>query len=150
MTMQIRSSAFDAGSRIPRRHTGEGEDTSPALDWSGAPEGTRELALICDDPDAPTPKPWVHWVLYKIPADLTSLAEGDSGGGLKGRNDFGRTGHGGPLPPPGHGVHHYRFKIYALNQELSLQAGATKEELLEAMQVHVLAEGELVATYERK
>jgi len=146
----ITSSAFKAGEGIPKKHTGEGQDVSPPLAWTGAPEGTKELALICDDPDAPRAKPWVHRVLYKIPADRTSLAEGDSGGAVEGTTDFGRAGYGGPMPPRGHGVHHYHFKIYALDTTLDLKAGATKERLLAAMEGHILAQGELTGTYERK
>jgi len=149
-TMNVTSTAFKAGERIPQKYTGEGADVSPPLAWGGAPEGTKQLALICDDPDAPTPKPWVHWVAYGIPADCTSLAEGNAGAALEGKNNFGRTSYGGPMPPPGHGVHHYRFKLYALDAPLALEAGATKEQLLAAMKGHIIGEGELVGTYERK
>ena len=150
MTINVTSTAFTAGGRIPRKHSGEGDDISPALSWSGIPDGTREIALICDDPDAPTPKPWVHWVVYKIPAARKGLEEGSAGGGLEGKTDFGTNGYGGPMPPPGHGVHHYHFKVYALDTELKLKAGATKDELLAAMKGHILAQGEIVGTYERK
>ena len=149
MSLEVKSSAFSNGGAIPRKYTGEGEDVSPPLSWSNVPEGTKEFALICDDPDAPRPTPWVHWVLYKISASVRELAEGSSGGAREGRNDFGNTGYGGPMPPPGHGVHHYHFKVYALDTELDLPPGATKEQLLGAMKGHVLAEGELVGTYER-
>lgn len=148
--MKLTSTAFKAGDAIPRKYSGEGEDISPPLAWTGAPEGAREFALVCDDPDAPTPKPWVHWVVYRLPAGTTALAEGDPGGALEGRNDFGRTGYGGPMPPKGHGTHRYHFRIYALDAPLALEAGATKEELLAAMKGHVLAEGELVGTYKRR
>lgn len=150
MAIEVSSPAFEQGGVIPTKHTGEGQDVSPALNWSGLPEGTREIALVCDDPDAPRPEPWVHWVLYKIPADRTGLAEGDTEGALEGRNDFGGTGYGGPIPPIGHGVHHYHFKVYALDIELRTAAGLTKDQLLEVMESHVLDEGELVGTYERK
>jgi Raf kinase inhibitor-like YbhB/YbcL family protein len=150
MTIPITSSAFQAGGRIPSKHTGEGADVSPALAWSGVPPGAKELALICDDPDAPTPSPWVHWVAYKLPADTSGLKEGSSGGALEGKNDFGRNSYGGPMPPRGHGVHHYHFKLYALDTPITLKAGATKEQLLKAMKGHILAEGELIGTYERK
>ncbi len=155
--LSVSSSAFAAGGRIPEiyAHAPEGRNVSPALSWTGVPPGARELALIVDDPDAPRPEPWVHWVLYGIPVSAGGLSEGASSGpGLppgaqEGDNDFGERGWGGPLPPPGHGTHHYRFKLYALDTELDLQAGATKDELLRAMKGHVLAEGELVGTYER-
>jgi Raf kinase inhibitor-like YbhB/YbcL family protein len=150
MAIEVSSPAFEPGGAIPRKHTGEGEDVSPALTWTGVPDETKEIALICDDPDAPTPAPWVHWVVYKIPADRTGLPEGDTQGALEGKNDFGGTGYGGPMPPRGHGVHRYHFKVYALDTELEVAAGLTKERLLEAMEGHVLAEGELIGTYERK
>ncbi|MFP4057270.1 MAG: YbhB/YbcL family Raf kinase inhibitor-like protein [Candidatus Brocadiia bacterium] len=145
----LTSAAFDDGEPIPTRYTGEGQDLSPPLAWSGVPDSAQELALICDDPDAPTPKPWVHWVLYKVPADRSSLPEGDAGGAMEGTNDFSKTGYGGPMPPPGHGTHHYEFKLYALDQPLDLQPGATKDQLLEAMEGHIVDEGKLVGTYER-
>jgi Raf kinase inhibitor-like YbhB/YbcL family protein len=150
MAIQVSSPAFEPGGAIPKKHTGEGQDVSPALRWTGLAEGTRETALICDDPDAPTPRPFVHWVAYKIPADREELPEGETQGALEGTNDFGRTGYGGPMPPRGHGVHHYHFKVYALDAELEAGAGLTKDQLLEAMEGHVLAEGELVGTYERR
>jgi Raf kinase inhibitor-like YbhB/YbcL family protein len=157
MKLTVRSTAFDAGQRIPKKHTGEGEDVSPALAWSDVPAGTVELALIMDDPDAPTPAPWVHWVLYKLPAKTTGLTEGvaktdkpaDLPGALQGKNSFNRVGHNGPMPPPGHGTHHYHFKLYALDQALTLGPGATKAKLVEAMRGHILAEGELIGTYSR-
>src|SRR5215468_10586403 len=111
MGIVISSSAFESQRAIPTKHTGEGADASPPLKWSGLPAGTKELALICDDPDAPTPKPWVHWVLYRLAPTLSGLEEGGNGGGLEGVNDFRRKGYGGPMPPPGHGVHHYHFKL---------------------------------------
>jgi Raf kinase inhibitor-like YbhB/YbcL family protein len=148
--LKMSSSAFEPGGRIPKKYTGEGPDLSPPLSWSGAPEGTAELALICDDPDAPRKEPWVHWVLYKISADRVSLQEGRPEGAIEGRNDFGRHGYGGPMPPRGHGVHHYHFKLYALDQQLSInKPGATKAEILRAMEGHVIAQAELLGTYER-
>ena len=150
MTMTITSTAFAARSQIPRKHTGEGEDVSPPLAWEGVPDGTREFALICDDPDAPVPEPWVHWVLYKIPASRTSLAEGDNAGALEGKTGWGTAGYRGPMPPPGHGVHRYHFKLYALDEPLSLSAGASKDALLSEMEGHILGEAELIGTYERK
>lgn len=167
--LDVTSPAFAEGQPIPKKHTGEGEDRSPALEWSGAsggsiPEGTKEFAVICDDPDAPSPKrpapePWVHWVLYRIPAKIPAgtmgLAEGGMGGGVRGVNSWpaGAPQHAryaGPMPPPGSGVHRYFFKVYALDAALDLAGGATKDELLAAMKGHVIAEGELVGTYERK
>jgi len=156
--MKIESSAFKEGGVIPKKHTGEGADVSPALTWSGAPDGAKEFALICDDPDAPTPKPWVHWVIYSIPATTTGLAENvvktaapvAPKGAFQGKNDFGKAGYGGPMPPKGHGVHHYYFKLYALDAPLGLKSGLNKDALLKAMEGHVLAEAQLVGTCERK
>lgn len=161
MAIRITSPAFHAGQPIPRKYTGEGEDVSPPLEWSGVPEGTQELVLICDDPDAPTPEPWVHWVLYKIPADVTKLPENlpktpkleNPPGALQGKNSWpsGQTiGYRGPMPPPGHGRHRYYFRLYALNTKLNLQPGATKKEVMQAIKGHILGEGELIGTYERR
>jgi Raf kinase inhibitor-like YbhB/YbcL family protein len=155
--LTIESSAFQAGGRIPRKHSGDGEDISPPLSWKGIPEKTQELALIVDDPDAPTPQPWVHWLLYRIPSTTTSLPEKiapslhatSPAGALQGKNSWSKIGYGGPAPPKGHGVHRYFFKLYALDARLALSAGIDKQTLLEAMQGHILAEGELVGTYER-
>ena len=119
---------------------------APTIEWDGAPEGTVEFALLCDDPDAPRKDPWVHWVLAGIPKTARST---DDAPGTPGANDFGGRGWGGPFPPEGHGEHRYHFRVYALNAALGLKAGATKEELLHAARGHVLAEGELVGTYSR-
>ena len=153
----IQTTAFAGNETIPRKYTGDDADLSPPLTWAGLPEGTKELALIVDDPDAPRPEPWVHWVIYKIPADAGGLPEAISTserpseppGALQGKTDFGSIGYGGPAPPRGHGVHRYFFKLYALDTKLDLGPGATKHELLKTMQGHVLAQGELVGTYER-
>jgi Raf kinase inhibitor-like YbhB/YbcL family protein len=161
MAFTITSSAFAADAVIPRQFTGEGADRSPPLAWDNVPEGTQEFALICDDPDAPTPQPWVHWVIYGIAADVRALPEdvknepqlSEPVAARQGKNswDSGATvGYRGPMPPPGHGTHHYHFKLYAVDQPLDLAASATKEQLLAAMKGHVLAETELTGTYERK
>ena len=150
MAIEISSPAFNAGEVIPKKYTGEGEDVSPPLEWRGLPAETKEIALICDDPDAPTAEPFVHWVIYKIPGDRTSLSEGNAQGALEGANDFGGKGYGGCMPPEGHGVHHYHFKVYALDTELEAEAGLSKARLLEEMEGHVLDEGALIGTYERK
>ena len=149
MAFEITSSSFPNGGRIPKRYTGEGEDVSPAIAWDGVPPGTKTIALVCDDPDAPREEPFVHWVLYDVPNGHRSIREGESGMGVEGANDFGNIGYGGPMPPPGHGVHHYRFRVYALDRALGLASGATKQQLLDAIEGHVIAEGELVGTYER-
>jgi len=157
--MAIKSKAFSDGQEIPKPYTGDGRDVSPPLTWSDLPPGTKELALICDDPDAPTPQPWVHWVIYKIPADAMGLAEGipqqeklaQPAGALQGKNSWssGNIGYRGPAPPKGHGVHHYHFKLYALDAPLNVQPGPDKEKLIKAMQGHILAQTELVGTYKR-
>ena len=160
MAIQLTSTAFGEGEKIPAKHTGEGEDVSPPLAWSGLPEGTKELALICDDPDAPTPQPWVHWVIYKIPADRGGLPEGvattprleEPAGAIQGANSWpsGQTiGYRGPMPPPSHGVHRYFFRVYALGVNLVIEPGKEKNALLEAMSGHILGEGQLMGTYER-
>ena len=156
----VTSSAFKPGDRIPPRHAypDEGKNVSPALSWTGVPPTAKELALLVDDPDAPMPQPWVHWILFRIPAATNALPEGvppeskelrTPAGALQGTNSWKKLGWGGPLPPVGHGIHHYHFKLYALDAPLTLAAGAAKDELLRAMTGHVLAEGELVGTYRR-
>jgi len=158
MKMTLTSKAFENGKPVPRRHTGEGANVSPQLEWSGLPEQTKELALICDDPDAPRPEPWVHWVIYRVPADAKGLKEAvptteelaEPQGALQGKNSSGSVGYSGPMPPRGHGVHHYHFKLYALDVKLDLKPGLDKPALLAAMRGHVLAETEIVGTYERR
>jgi Raf kinase inhibitor-like YbhB/YbcL family protein len=150
MNIKVESSAFPEGGPIPRKYTGEGRDVSPPLSWDGLPTQTVSVAILCDDPDAPRATPWVHWVLADLPADLHHLDEGESDVGVKGRNDFGHNGYGGPMPPPGHGVHHYHFHVYALDRKTGLSPGATKDALLSRIEGHVLAQGDLVGTYERK
>jgi Raf kinase inhibitor-like YbhB/YbcL family protein len=162
MTFKLASSAFKDGQAIASKHTGEGADLSPPLTWDGAPAGSKEFALVCDDPDAPTPEPWVHWIIYGIGPDVRALPEGVKSNvpqlneavvARQGKNSWPSgvtTGYRGPLPPPGHGIHHYHFKLYALDKRLDLAPAATKQQLLEAMKGHVLGEAELVGTYERK
>ena len=149
---------FAAGAAIPKKHTGDGRDSSPELQWAGHPENTRELALIVDDPDAPSPEPWVHWVLYGIPGDSDGLRASVAPNGKSsaaqrpyhGVNSWGTIGYRGPKPPPGHGVHHYHFKLYALDRPLAAtEHGLSKADLVAAMAGHILAETELVGTYQR-
>ena len=160
MTIKITSTAFADNGPIPRKNTGEGSDVSPPLVWSKPPEGTKEWALICDDPDAPTPRPWVHWVICKIPAETTSLPEGvprevqlkSPPGAIQGKNSWSEgenLGYRGPMPPPGHGTHHYHFQIYALDAILPVEPGVDKDALLKAMNGHILAEGRLTGTFKR-
>jgi Raf kinase inhibitor-like YbhB/YbcL family protein len=158
MAIEVTSTAFKQGQTIPKRHTGEGEDLSPPLAWSGVPAAARELVLVVDDPDAPGGT-WDHWVLYGIPADRTSLPEGvgkqpqprEPAGAAQGPNSWGETdlGYRGPMPPPGHGTHHYHFHLYALDAPLKLPPGVNKSQLLKKIQGHVLAEGELMGVYSR-
>ncbi len=154
-TIEVRSSAFEHQGAIPKRHTCQGGDVSVPLSWSGVPDGTESFALIVDDPDAPDPKApktvWVHWVLYDIPADVRELPAGVEelpAGTREGENDWDRTGWGGPCPPVGR--HRYFHKLYALDSKLEDLGRPTKDELLEAMAGHVLAEGELIGTYEKE
>ena len=156
MSFSITSVAFDAGQKISQRYTCDDKDISPALHWSGMPEGTQSLVLIVDDPDAPDPKApkmtWVHWILYNLPADSDGLPEAVQdrnlpSGTLQGINNWSRTGYGGPCPPIG--SHRYFFKLYALNCTLPDLHHPDKDALLESMQGHVLAETVLIGTYQR-
>jgi Raf kinase inhibitor-like YbhB/YbcL family protein len=145
--LRIRSSAFDGHTRIPERHTGDGEDVAPALEWSGVPEGTRSFAVVVHDPDAPLVDGFTHWVAYGIAGDATGLPEGGEGA-THGTNSFGNAGYDGPAPPPGHGPHHYYFWVYALGDELDLPAGLSRRELLERIEDHVIEQARLIGTYE--
>ncbi|HYW92106.1 MAG TPA: YbhB/YbcL family Raf kinase inhibitor-like protein [Gammaproteobacteria bacterium] len=150
--MQVTSSSFDSHGKIPAKYTGEGADVSPALGWSGAPDGTQSFAVICHDPDAPLVSPgtygFVHWVLYNLPASTTSLAEGTEEG-TTGKTDFGKTGYGGPMPPEGHGTHHYFFWVLALDRNPQLEPGLTLWQFLEKVEPHVLGMNRIVGTYKR-
>ncbi len=165
ITMKLTSSAFQDGQVLDTKFTEDGTDVSPPLAWSDIPDGTKSLALICDDPDAPSPsnpgpKPWVHWVLYNVAPNVDQLPEGversekpvQVGGACQGVNSWSKDnlGYRGPAPPAGSGVHRYVFTIYALDTALSLSPGATKDQLVEAMKGHILAEGRLIGKYERK
>jgi Raf kinase inhibitor-like YbhB/YbcL family protein len=150
MDFLLTSSAFDDGQPIPRDHTGDGADESPPLSWVNTPQGTVELALICEDPDAPNGD-FVHWVVYGMPAGITALKRGVSPqepGFTQGRNDFGRVGYRGPAPPPGK-VHHYHFRLMALDQATGLGPNADKRALRDAVRGHILAEAKLTGTYQR-
>jgi Raf kinase inhibitor-like YbhB/YbcL family protein len=154
MTLELTSPAFSEGGTIPRQHTCEGRDVSPALAWSGAPEKTRSFALIVDDPDAPDPQApkmtWVHWVLYDIPVGTGGLPEAAGlkpQGGHDGTNDWKRTGYGGPCPPIGR--HRYFFKLYALDTVLGDQGPLTKAQLEKVLSGHTLAHAQLMGTYQK-
>ncbi len=153
--MQLSSTAFTHQGAIPSRHTCEGDDTAPALAWTGAPAATRSLALIVDDPDAPDPAApkmtWVHWVLYNLPPTADHLPEAGRplpAGSLEGRNDWQRTGWGGPCPPIGR--HRYFFKLYALDVLLPDLESPTKAQLEAAMKGHVLEQADLIGTYQKQ
>ena len=156
MALTVTSSAFEHGGSIPARYTCEGDDTSPPLAWSGPPSGTKSFALIEDDPDAPDPeKPqrvYVHWVIYNIPSATTDLPENASRKGLPdgaahGKNDWGKTGYGGPCPPKGR--HRYFHKVYALDTLLNFTAPPSKNDLLKEIEGHILESGELMGTYQK-
>ena len=151
-SIQLTSTAFAQGGSIPSKHTGEGVDVSPALAWSDAPDGTQQFALVCHDPDAPLLNPtgygYVHWVLYGIPGDVHSIEE-NSSAFTQGTNDFGNPGYGGPMPPEGHGVHHYYFWVLALDTELELPAGLSMLELFEKVEPHCIGMNRLIGTYQR-
>lgn len=152
--LTVTSAAFEAGQAIPVKFSCQGDDVSPQLKWEGAPAGTKSFALICDDPDAPAGT-WVHWVIFNLPSDTTSLPENSPksetlpNGAAQGRNSFQNIGYGGPCPPGGK-AHRYFFKVYALDATLPLKGQPGKEELLAAMRGHILAQGQLMGTYKRQ
>ncbi len=157
MSLTLVSTAFPTGGSIPPRYTCEGEEVSPALAWHGVPAGTQSLVLIVDDPDAPDPRApkmtWVHWLLYNLPPDATGLPEGVApgqlpAGTLQGVNDWRRTGYGGPCPPIGR--HRYYHRLYALSAKLPDLHNPTKGALEKAMQGHVLAQAELLGSYQKQ
>ena len=164
----LSSPSFQNNQPMPSKHSCEGEDASPALKWDGAPSVTKSFALICDDPDAPGGT-WVHWVIYNIGPSRTGFDENVAKtdyspeynievttrtaskveGSTQGINDFGKVGYGGPCPPRGHGTHHYHFRLYALDAELNLAPRVKRQQLDVAMKGHILAQAELVGTYQR-
>ena len=160
MALSIKSTAFDPDGEVPVRHTCEGEDLSPPLAWSGLPDGTRQLAVIGQDHGAGNPPPWVHWIIYNIPATATGLPEGipfdptdsmppDLTGATQGSNGWGLSMYRGPAPPGGT-VHHYDFAVFALDAELDLPSGLTRAELLAAIEGHVIGQGNMVPLYRRQ
>jgi len=159
-TIVVSSPTLTADQTMPREYTPDGRNVSPPLTWSGLPAGTKELAVICEDPDAGNPPPFVHWVMYKIPASATGLPEGipidpaapmpaGLAGAIQGVSGFRRAIYRGPAPPPGK-PHHYHFVVYALDADLGLKPGLTRADLLAAIQGHVIGQGEIVSIYERK
>lgn len=153
MVLSVSSPAFQEGEKIPVKYTCQGEDVSPPLAWSEPPAGTQSFTLIVDDPDAPGGV-FTHWVLFNIPSHSRELPEAIptqaelSSGALQGKNDFGRIGYGGPCPPPG-SPHRYQFILYAVDHPLDLRAAVSKKQVLDALQGHILAEGQLMGTYQR-
>lgn len=150
--MRVDSEVFSDGGAIPKNHTAEGENKSPHLRWVGAPEATKSFAVICHDPDAPLVQPggygFVHWVLYNLPASVNELAHGTELG-TAGINNFGKLGYGGPMPPSGHGTHHYFFVVVALDKELDLPPGLTLWQLTEKIESSVIGVNRLMGTYRR-
>ncbi len=150
--IKLTSVAFKEGLSIPRQYTCDGVNISPPLEWAGVPKSAKTIAIISEDPDAPTGV-WVHWLLYNLPSENIGLVENLpntenlKAGGFQGKNDFGKIGYGGPCPPSG--THHYFFKIYAVDGELPLKAGATKAELEKAMEGHIVLQGQLMGLYRR-
>jgi len=153
MTIEVTSQAFEQGGMIPSKYTADGQNISPPLKWEGLPDGTRSIALISDDPDAPMGT-WVHWVMWNIPPDVKELPENVPpdkdlpDGSRQGITDFGRPGYGGPSPPSG--THRYYFKICALDTNLDLPSSTAKADLVKAMEGHIVAEGQLMGKYKRR
>jgi len=154
MKLQLTSTAFKHGEPIPPKHTCSGADVSPPLSIRSVPKEARSLVLILDDPDAPSGN-WIHWIVYGIPAQTTEISEGTAAKstppvtGQLGKNSWGRSEWGGPCPPPG-AKHRYFFRVYALDTDLSLPRGAAKPDLMRAIEGHILAQGELMGTFQRK
>ena len=156
--VSLSSTSFADGGPIPDRYTPQGENRSPQLSWTGVPEGTKELVLLVADPAAPFPGPFIHWFLLHLPATLTSLPEAlpvgrelpQVGGAIQAMNDAKTQGYFGPQPPLGHGVHHYHFQLFAVDVPLNLGTSAIKDDLMKALAGHILADGEIVGTYEMK
>jgi Raf kinase inhibitor-like YbhB/YbcL family protein len=146
--LAVCSPAFEPHGEIPARHRADGENVSPALQWTGTPAGTRSFALVMHDPDAPLVDGFTHWVAYGIPADATGLPEG-SGDAVAGVSSRGAPGYTGPAPPPGHGLHHYYFWIYALDADLELDPGLNRRELIARIEDHVIEQARVVGTFER-
>jgi Raf kinase inhibitor-like YbhB/YbcL family protein len=145
--LRISSPAFENHGRIPERHTGDGEDVSPPLEWSGVPDGAKSFAIVSYDPDAPLVDGFTHWVAYGIPGDTTSLPEG-ADNLTQGTNSLGNACYNGPAPPPGHGVHLYYFWVYALDTDQQLEPGLDRRALLEQIEDHVIEQARVVGTYE--
>jgi Raf kinase inhibitor-like YbhB/YbcL family protein len=157
MSILLTSKAFDANGPIPKQHTGEGPNVSPPLTWTEIPKAAKELVLICEDPDAPRAEPFVHWVLYGISPEVNGLPEAipkekslqTLHGAVQGMNSFEQIGYNGPMPPKGHGIHHYHFRLYVLDRKLDLPGGLDKSQVLSAIKKRIIEEAELVGTFAR-
>lgn len=145
--LSVRSNAFEGHGPIPERHTSDGEDVSPPLEWGGVPEDTRSFAVAVHDPDAPLVDGFTHWVAYNIAGDSRGLPEGGEGA-TAGVNSFGAEGYNGPAPPPGHGPHHYYFWVYALDEDLELEPGLDRRDLLSRIEDHVIEQARVIGLYE--
>jgi Raf kinase inhibitor-like YbhB/YbcL family protein len=145
--LRISSPAFEGHGVIPLRHTSDGEDVSPPLEWSGVPSDTKALAVVVHDPDAPLVNGFTHWVAYGIPGDATGLPEGGDGA-TSGTNSFGKQAYNGPAPPPGHGPHHYYFWVYALSDDVGLEPGLDRHALLTRIEDHVIEQARTIGIYE--
>ncbi|MDX1621642.1 MAG: YbhB/YbcL family Raf kinase inhibitor-like protein [Nitriliruptorales bacterium] len=145
--LEITSPAFDNGGRMDSKYARDGDDISPPLEWSGVPEGTAELVIVVHDPDAPLPYGFCHGVLSGIPADVTEIPEGGGNEYTRGKNDFGDEGYGGPMPPEGHGPHHYYFWIYALDTET--EGPLSRREFLDRYGDNIIEQNRVIGVYER-
>ena len=146
--LKIESSAFKHLEHIPKKYTSSGDNVSPPLNWTNPPDSTREFALICYDPDAPVTYGYTHWVLYGIPSEINNIEEGEGKTFTDGINSKGEMGYTGPAPPSGHGVHHYYFWLYALDKKLDLKPGLTRNQLLDAIDDHIIVQSRNVGIYE--
>ena len=144
--LKLRSPSIEFHKRIPEQFTGDGDDISPALEWTGVPDGTKAFAVVCHDPDAPLVDGFTHWVAYGIPGTATGLPEG-GGTAILGVNTLGETKYMGPAPPPDHGNHHYYFWVYALDEDVDLEPGLDRPSLMAKIEDHVIEQARLVGTF---
>lgn len=149
--LSIKSPAFGYLEKIPKQYVSDGENINPPLEWNNIPEGTKQLALLLFDPDAPYTNEYTHWVIYGIPPEETGIAEGEKNGNfIEGTNSEGELGYSGPAPPPGHGLHHYYFWLYALDKVFDLKPGLTRRELLDLIGDNILVQARYIGIYENK
>lgn len=154
----VRSDAFENMGQMPAKYSVDGDDISPPLSWSRVPDGTQSLVLMVEDPDAPTPKPFVHWLMYNIPPELRGIPEdvrrenpaAAANGALQGKNSNLKLGWTGTAPPKGDTPHHYHFQLFALDKPLEIGPGAGRSVLIDAMAGHVIGRGEVVGTFQRQ